>query len=118
MSSGEVTHGLSLVPSIGANEVDLHEFVTHVDGNRIMRTQGYVVNANGYVDPSTLAHHRFVVLEIEHRSASGTPLRTYFIRIDRRAERHVSALKFVRRLGNVKSSDRVGCLARNPKTLN
>jgi len=107
MNAGEAAHGLSLVPSTGANEVDLHEFVDHVEGNRIMKTQGYVVNASGWVDPSTLARHRYVVLEIEHRSVSGTPLCTYFIRIDRRAERHVSSLKFVRRLGNVKSSDRV-----------
>ena len=32
---------------------------------------------------------------------------TYYIRIDRRAERHLPALKFVWQLGRVKSSDRV-----------
>jgi hypothetical protein len=54
-----------------------------------------------------LAYHRYVVLTIEHRSESGGPVSTYCIRIDRRAERHLSVLKFVRRLGRAKSSDRV-----------
>ena len=107
MNTGEVAHGLSLVPSTGANEIDLHEFVTHVERDNTMKTRGYVIKANGWVDPSTLAHHRYVVLTIEHRSESGAPICTYYIRIDRRAERNVSALKFVRRLGKVKSSDRV-----------
>jgi hypothetical protein len=107
MNTGEVAHGLSLVPSTGANEIDLHEFVTHVERDNTMKTRGYVIKANGWVDPSTLAHHRYVVLTIEHRSESGAPICTYYIRIDRRAERNISALKFVRRLGKVKSSDRV-----------
>jgi hypothetical protein len=107
MSAGEVAHGLSLVPSTGANELDLREFVAHVERNPIMRTQGYVVKANGWVDPSTLVCHRYVVLTIEHRSESGALVCTYYIRIDRRAERHISHFEFVRRLGKVKSSDRV-----------
>jgi hypothetical protein len=107
MKPGKVARGPSLVPLTGANEMGLDELVTHIERDHTMRTQDYVVKANGWVDPSSLAHHRYVVLTIEHRSGSGTPLSTYFIRIDRRAERHVSALKFVRRLGRAKSSDRV-----------
>jgi hypothetical protein len=107
MNSGEVASGPSLVPPTGANEMDLHELITHIERDPVMRTKGYVVKANGWVDPSTLVYHRYVVLTIEHRSESGAPASTYFIRIDRRAERHVSALKFVRALGKAKSSDRV-----------
>ena len=99
--------GPALVPPTGANEMDLHELVAHIERDHTMRTRGYVVKANGWVDPSTLACHRYVVLTIEHRSESGAPVGTYYIRIDRRAERHLPALKFVRRLGKVKSSDRV-----------
>jgi len=108
MNTGEFAHGLSLVPSTGANEIDLHEFVTHVERNNTMKMRGYVIKANGWLDASsTLAPHRYVVLTIEHRSESGAPVCTYYIRIDRRAERNISALKFVRHLGKVKSSDRV-----------
>ena len=107
MNVEEVAHGPALVPPTGANEMDLHELVTHIERDHTMRTRGYVVKANGWVDPSTLANHRYVVLTIEHRSESGALLDTYFIRIDRRAERHLSAFKFIRRLGKAKSSDRV-----------
>lgn len=107
MNSSEVAAGPSVVPPTGANEMDLQELVTHVARNRIMRTRGYVTKANGYVDLSTFAHHRFVVLTIEHRSETGVPVSTYFIRIDRRAERHISALNLLRTLGNAKASDRV-----------
>ena len=111
MSGGEVVHGPSLVPPTGANEMDLHELVTYIERDSILRMQSYVIKANGWVDPSTMAYHRYVVLTVEHRSTSGAPLGTYFIRIDRRAERHLSALKFVRGLGRAKSSDRVGSRA-------
>jgi len=107
MSTNEVAHGLSLVPLTGANEVDLDELVTHIASDPIMRTRGYVIRANGWVDPSTFAHHRYVVLTVEHRSESGALACTYYIRIDRRAQRHISALKFMRSFGVVKSSDRV-----------
>ena len=107
MSTSEVAHGLSLVPLTGANEMDLDELVTHIVGDPIMRTRGYVISADGLVDPSTLARHRYVILTVEHRSGSGAVACTYYIRIDRRAERHVSTVKFVRSLGVVKSSDRV-----------
>jgi len=72
-----------------------------------MKTRGYVIRVNGYVDPSTWAHHRYVILAIEHRSETGSPVCTYYIRIDRRAERHLSAFRFLRRGGKAKSSDRV-----------
>jgi hypothetical protein len=106
-TSEDAPHGLSLVPLIGANEMDLDELVAHIAGNLIMKTRGYVIRANGWVDPSTLAHHRYVVLTVEHRSESGALACTYYVRIDRRAERHISALKFVRSWGRAKSSDRV-----------
>ena len=99
--------GPAIVPSTGANEMDLHELVAHIERDHTMSTRGYVVKANGWVDPSTMACHRYVVLTIEHQSESGAPVGTYYIRIDRRAERHMPALKFVRQLGRVKSSDRV-----------
>jgi len=107
MSTSEVAHKPSLVPPTGANEMDVDELVTHIMGDPIMKTRGYVIRANGWVDPSTSAHHRYVVLTVEHQSESGAPTCTYYIRIDRRAERHISALKFVRSWGVVKSSDRV-----------
>ena len=107
MNTGEVACGPALVPPTGANEMDLDELVAHVERDRTMGTQGYVIKANGWVDPSTLAYHRYIVLTIEHRSESGALHGTYFIRIDRRAERHLSVLNFARRLGRAKSSDRV-----------
>ena len=108
MKTGEVARGgPALVPPTGANEMDLHELVTHIQRDYTMKTRGYVTNANSWVDPSTLAHHRYVVLTIEHRSESGAPADRYFIRIDRRAERHVSALDFVWGLGRAKPSDLV-----------
>jgi len=58
MNTSEVAHGLSLVPSTGAKEIDLHEFVTHVERDNTMKTRGYVVKANGWVDPSTLTRRR------------------------------------------------------------
>ena len=106
MNTREVAWGPSVVPSTGANEMHLHELVAHIERDHTM-TRGYVVKANGWVDPSTLACHRYVVLTIEHRSESGALVGLYYIRIDRRAERHLPALKFVRQLGRVKSSDRV-----------
>ena len=106
-SRGEVACGPALVPPTGANEMDLRELVAHIEHDDTMRTRGYVVKANGWVDPSTLACHRYVVLTIDHRSESGVPVSTYYIRIERRAERHLSVLKFARGLGRVKSSDRV-----------
>ncbi len=107
MNTREVACGPALVPPAGANEMDLHELVAHIERDHTMRTRGYVVKANGWVDPSTLACHRYVVLTIDHRSESGASVSTYFIRIDRRAERHLSVLRFVRGLGRAKSSDRV-----------
>ena len=116
MSTSEVAHGLNLVPPTGANEMDLDELVTHIAGDSIMKTRGYVIRANGWVDPSTFAHHRYVVLTVEHRSESGALACMYYIRIDRRAERHISAFKFMRSLGVVKSSDRVRSPRRNLQT--
>jgi hypothetical protein len=113
MGTSEVAHGVSLVPCIGANEIELDELVTHIVGDPIMRTRGYVISADGLVDTSTIAHHRYVVLTVEHQSGSGAVACTYYIRIDRRAERHVSTIKIVRSLGVVKSSDRV----RSPSDL-
>ena len=107
MSTHEVACGPALVPPTGANEMDLHELVAHIERDHTMRTRGYVVKANGWVDPSTLACHRYAVLTIDHRSESGAPVSTYYIRIDRRAERHLSVLNFARGLGRAKSSDRV-----------
>ena len=107
MNITEAARGPNLVPPTGANEMDLHELITQIERDPIMRIHGYVMKANGWVDPSTLACHRYVVLTIEHRSESGAAVGTYFIRIDRRAERHISALKFIRGLGKAKSSDRV-----------
>ena len=107
MNTREVACGPALVPPTGANEMDLDELVAHVERDRTMGTQGYVIKANGWVDPSTLAYHRYIVLTIEHHSESGVPVGTYYIRIDRRAERHLSAFKFLRGLGRAKSSDRV-----------
>ena len=107
MNTREVACGPALVPPTGANEMDLHDLVAHIERDHTMRTRGYVVKANGWVDPSTLACHRYVVLTIDHRSESGASVSTYYIRIDRRAERHLSVFKFVRGLGRAKSSDRV-----------
>lgn len=107
MPGGDATHGPSLVPPTGANEMDLDELVTHIECDCTMSTQGYVTKANGWVDSSTWAHHRYVVLTIEHRPEAGASICTYYIRIDRRAERHISALKFVQTGGRAKSSDRV-----------
>lgn len=107
MNTSEVSPGPALVPLIGANEMDLDELVTHIERDHTMRTQSYVVKANGWVDRSTLAFHRYVILTIEHRSEPDTPIRTYYIRIDRRAERNLSAWNFVRKAGRAKSSDRV-----------
>jgi len=72
-----------------------------------MKTQGYVVKVNGYVDPSTWARHRYVILTIEHRSEVRSPICNYYIRIDRGAERHLSTFDFLRNAGRAKSSDRV-----------
>jgi hypothetical protein len=96
-----------LVPFAGANEMDLDELIAHIERDHTMKTQHYVIRANGYVDPSTWVHHRYLVLTIEHRSETGSPTCTYYIRIDRRAERHLSAFNFVRKGGQAKSSDRV-----------
>jgi hypothetical protein len=109
MNTGHVSRGPSLVPPTGVNEIDLHELVSYIERDHAMKTQSYVVKANGWIDRSTLAYHRYIVLTIEHRSESGAPVSTYYIRIDRRAERHISALKFIRGLGKTKSSDRVSC---------
>ena len=107
MNTREAARGPALVPPTGANEMNLHELVAHIERDHTMKTRGYVTKANGWVDPSTLACHRYVVLTIEHRSESDAPVGTYYIRIDRRAERHVPVFKFVWQLGRVKSSDRV-----------
>jgi len=96
-----------VVPSTGANEMDLDELISHIERDQVMKAQSYVTKANGWVDPSSLAHHRYVVLTIEHQSETGAPVCSYYIRIDRRAERHLSVFKFVRRAGKAKSSDRV-----------
>jgi hypothetical protein len=96
-----------IVPPAGANEMDLDELIIHIERDPTMKSQGYVIRVNGYVDPSTWTHHRYVILTIEHRSETGSPICTYYIRIDRRAERHLSAFKFVRQGGRAKSSDRV-----------
>jgi hypothetical protein len=107
MNMDEVVHGPLLVPPAGANEMDLDELVTRIERDEGMRTRGYVIKANGWVDRSTWAHHRYVVLTIEHRSETGTPVCTYYIRIDRRAERHLSAFRLMRGGLKAKSSDRV-----------
>jgi hypothetical protein len=99
----------SLVPPTGANEMNLHELIIHIEHDLIMKTQDYVIKANGYVDPSGLAPHRFVILTINHRSKGGAIIDTYFIRIDRRPERHLSVFGLMRRGGRVNSSDRVRC---------
>jgi len=99
--------GPPLVPPVGANEMDLHELITQIERDHAMKTRGYVIRANGYVDPSTWAHHRYVILAIEHRSETGSPVCAYYIRIDRRAERHITAFRFLRQGGKAKSSDRV-----------
>lgn len=107
MNTSEIAIGLRLVPSAGANEMDLDELIERIEHIHTMKTQSYVIKVNGYVDPSTWAHHRYVVLTIEHRSEAGTPVCTYYLRIDRRAERHVSTVSFLRSGGQAKSSDRV-----------
>ena len=116
MSTRGVARGPALVPPTGANEMDLHELVAHIERDHTMRTQGYVIRANGWVDPSTLAYHRYVVLTIEHRSGSGAPVSQYYIRIDRRAERHLPAFNFLRQLGRVNSSDRVRYIYQSTNT--
>ena len=107
MNTGEMAARLLLVPPTGTNEMDLHELITQIERDHAMKTRGYVIRVNGYVDPSTWAYHRFVILAIEHRSEPGSPVCTYYIRIDRRAERHISAFRFLRQGGKAKSSDRV-----------
>ena len=107
MNTGEMAARLLLVPPTGTNEMDLHELITQIERDHAMKTRGYVIRVNGYVDPSTWAYHRFVILAIEHRSEPGSPVCTYYIRIDRRAERHLSASRFLRQGGKAKSSDRV-----------
>ena len=106
MDTREVARGPALVPPTGTNEMDLQELVAHIERDHTMGTQGYVTRADGWVEP-TLARRRYVVLTIEHRSESGAPVGTYYIRIDRRAERHLPVLSFARGRGRAKSSDRV-----------
>ena len=105
MDTREVARGPALVPPAGTNEMDLRGLVAYIERDHTMGTQGYVTRADCWVEFS--AGHRYVVLTIEHRSESGAPVGTYYIRIDRRAEQHLTVLSFAQWRGRAKSSDRV-----------
>ena len=52
--------------------MDLDEFISHIERGHTIKTLHYAIKANGYVDPSTWVHHRYIVLTIEHRSVTGS----------------------------------------------
>jgi hypothetical protein len=101
-----MTPSLSLIPSEGANEIDVDMLVAHIERDEVMRSHGYVTKANGWVDPSRLFNHRFALLTVEHRSMHAAAPRIYYIRVDRRPEGTVLGLSL--RGGRARSSDRVG----------
>ena len=99
----------AVAPVAGTTVVNLGGLIRWINADQDMRTQGYVTKAYGWVDPSSWLNHRFVVLTIEHRSETGTPYRTYYVRIDRRPERNLAPFKFLTNSGKAKSSDVVSC---------
>lgn len=98
---------LALVPSDGANDIDVDMLVTHIERDEVMRMQGFVKKANGWVDRSGLFNHRFVLLTVEHRSREGVAPWIYYIRVDRRPERQATVLGLSLGRGRARSSDRV-----------
>ena len=103
-----MTPSLSLIPSEGANEIDVDMLVAHIERDEFMRSHGYVTKANGWVDRSGLFNHRFALLTVEHRSMHAAAPWIYYIRVDRRPERQATVLGLSLRKGRAKSSDRVG----------
>ena len=97
---------LQIVPAVGANELEVDMLVAHIEKDEVMRSQGYVTKANGFVDPSGLFSHRFVLLTVERRSKYGAAS-TYYVRVDRRPDRRTTFFRLS--WGRARSSDRVSC---------
>jgi hypothetical protein len=102
----DMAPSLLIVPAVGANELEVDMLVAHIEKDEVMRSQGYVTKANGFVDPSGLFSHRFVLLTVEHRSKYGAAS-TYYVRVDRRPDRRVTFFRLS--WGRARSSDRVSC---------
>ncbi|KAF8292331.1 hypothetical protein DL93DRAFT_2174103 [Clavulina sp. PMI_390] len=89
-----------IVPTSGVIELSLGDFCDYVDEYALLK-EAVVVSVEGYRQRVGLVQHRFVVIELSRNSH-----RNIWLRLDRRIERGISLLRFVRASGETNANDR------------
>ncbi|KAF8305953.1 hypothetical protein DL93DRAFT_289270 [Clavulina sp. PMI_390] len=90
-----------IVPTSGVIELSLGDFCDYVDEYALLK-EAVVVSVEGYRQRVGIVQHRFVVIELSNNSQ-----RNVWLRLDRRVERGISLLRFVRASGETNANDRV-----------